>query len=74
VANRNAGTTRVPNLLVHGQGFFCVAFLFAVGINTSGLGLSSDAQCHAAIRVCIFLYGAAKVMLYAVKLNTQVLR
>jgi len=54
---------RLSDVLVFFQGFVCAAFLFAVGINTSGLGLSSDAQCYAAIRVCIAMYGVAKISL-----------
>jgi len=42
-----------------------MAFIFSVGINIAGLGLATDAQCHAIIRVCIALYMAAKIVLYA---------
>lgn len=62
MVGRTAGT-RVSDVLVFFQGFACTAFLFAVGIDTSGLGLSSDEQCYAAIRVCIVFYGAAKIAL-----------
>jgi hypothetical protein len=63
MAGRKARTS-VSNVLVISQGIVCAAFLFAVGINTSGLGLSTDAECYATIRVCIMLYGAAKIFLF----------
>ncbi|KAH7086285.1 hypothetical protein FB567DRAFT_67025 [Paraphoma chrysanthemicola] len=62
MAHRKA-RMRFADILVFIQGFICTAFLFAVGINTSGLGLSTDAQCHAAIRVCIAMYGSVKMIL-----------
>jgi hypothetical protein len=54
---------RFSDALVFFQGFVCTSFLFAVGINTTGLGLSTDAQCHNAIRVCITLYALGKISL-----------
>ena len=49
--------------LVFLQGFLSTAFVFAVGTNSAGLGLTTDAQCHAAILVCIAMYGAVKIAL-----------
>ncbi|RYN87889.1 hypothetical protein AA0119_g12353 [Alternaria tenuissima] len=66
-AGRLAGQkskTRVSDVLVFAQGFVCTAFLFATAIQVSGLGLQTDGQCHAAIRVCIVMYGADKIALY----------
>ena len=54
---------KFSDILVFAQGFISTAFVFAVGINSAGLGLSTDAQCYAAIRVCIAMYGAAKIAL-----------
>jgi NADH:ubiquinone oxidoreductase subunit 6 (subunit J) len=65
MTGRKSGTS-VSDVVVISQGIVCTAFLFAVGINTSGLGLSSDAECYAAIRVCIMLYGAAKIFVFVV--------
>ena len=56
-------SARFSDVLVFAQGFVDTAFVFAVGINSAGLGLSTDAQCHAAIRGCIAMYGAAKIAL-----------
>lgn len=50
-------------MLVYAQGFVSTAFVFDVGINSAGLGLSTDKQCFNAIRVCITMYGAAKIAL-----------
>jgi hypothetical protein len=55
---------KLSDILVFIQGFLCITFLLAVGVCTSGLGLSSDGQCYAAIRVCIAMYGTAKMALY----------
>ncbi|KAH7130560.1 hypothetical protein B0J11DRAFT_430209 [Dendryphion nanum] len=55
---------RFPDALVFVQGFLSTAFVFAVGINSAGLGLATDSQCRAAILVCIAMYGAAKMALY----------
>ena len=55
----------LSDILVFLQGFLSTAFVFAVGINSAGLGLRTDAQCHIAILVCIAMYGAAKIALYA---------
>jgi len=55
--------TRVSDVLVFAQGFICSAFLFATAIQIAGLGLQTDAQCHAAIRVCIAMYSADKIAL-----------
>ncbi|KAJ4982938.1 hypothetical protein SVAN01_11570 [Stagonosporopsis vannaccii] len=66
-AGRMAGqksTARVTDILVFAQGFVSTAFVFAVGINSAGLGLATDTQCYAAIRVCIAMYGVAKIALY----------
>ncbi|KAG9188524.1 hypothetical protein G6011_02447 [Alternaria panax] len=66
-AGRLAGQkskTRVSDVLVFAQGFVCTAFLFATAIQISGLGLQTDRQCHAAIRVCIAMYGTDKIALY----------
>ncbi|KAF3032029.1 hypothetical protein E8E12_002261 [Didymella heteroderae] len=66
-AGRMAGqktSARFSDMLVFAQGFVSTAFVFAVGINNAGLGLSTDRQCHSAIRVCIAMYGAAKIALY----------
>jgi hypothetical protein len=60
MAGRKTGAV-FSDLLVFTQGFVSTAFVFAVAINSAGLGLSTDAQCHAAIRVCVAMYGAAKV-------------
>ncbi|KAH8728336.1 hypothetical protein GQ44DRAFT_580049, partial [Phaeosphaeriaceae sp. PMI808] len=60
MAGHKAKTTKVSDVLVFVQGFICTAFLFAIVICTNGLGLSSQAQCHAAIIVCIVMYGTAK--------------
>jgi hypothetical protein len=38
-------------------------FVFAVAINSAGLGLSTDSQCYNAIRVSIVLYGTGKIAL-----------
>ncbi|KAH7344274.1 hypothetical protein BKA66DRAFT_434381 [Pyrenochaeta sp. MPI-SDFR-AT-0127] len=54
----------LSDILVFLQGFVSIAFVFAVGIDTAGLGLTTDAQCYGAIRICISLYGAAKIALY----------
>ncbi|KAF2820281.1 hypothetical protein CC86DRAFT_252227, partial [Ophiobolus disseminans] len=62
MAGRKTGTS-VSDILVFVQGFLCTTFLFAVGINASGIGLSSDEQCYAAIRVCITLYILTKTAL-----------
>lgn len=56
-------SARFSDVIVFAQGFVSTAFVFAVGINSAGLGLSTDAQCHAAIRVCIAMYGVAKIAL-----------
>jgi len=56
-------TARITDVLVFAQGFVSTAFVFAVGINSAGLGLATDAQCYVAIRVCIAMYGAAKIAL-----------
>jgi hypothetical protein len=55
--------TRVSDVLVFAQGFICTAFLFATVIQVSGMGLQTDSQCSAAIRVCIVMYGADKIAL-----------
>jgi hypothetical protein len=57
-------TTKVSDALVYVQGCICIVALFAVCINVSGLGLSTDGQCYAAIRVCIAMYTSAKIALY----------
>jgi hypothetical protein len=57
-------TTKVSDALVYVQGCICIISLFAVCINVSGLGLSTDGQCYAAIRVCIAMYTSAKIALY----------
>ncbi|KAF2627623.1 hypothetical protein BU25DRAFT_303082, partial [Macroventuria anomochaeta] len=57
-------SARFSDILVFAQGFVSTAFIFGVGINSAGLGLSTDAQCYAAIRMCIAMYGAAKIALY----------
>lgn len=54
---------KFSDILVFAQGFVSTAFVFAVGINSAGLGLFTDAQCYAAIRVCIAMYGIAKIVL-----------
>ena len=56
-------TARITDALVCAQGFVSTAFVFAIGINSAGLGLATDAQRYAAIRVCIALYGTAKIAL-----------
>ena len=56
-------SARFSDMLVYAQGFVSTAFVFAVGINNAGLGLSTDKQCFNAIRVCIAMYGAAKIAL-----------
>lgn len=56
-------SARFTDMLVYAQGFVSTAFVFAVGINNAGLGLSTDRQCHSAILVCIAMYGAAKIAL-----------
>jgi alanine racemase len=56
-------SARFSDMLVYTQGFVSTAFVFAVGINNAGLGLSTDQQCFNAIRVCIAMYGAAKTAL-----------
>lgn len=50
-------------VLVFIQGFIGISFVLSVGIISGGLGLATDAQCHAAIRICISLYGAGKIVL-----------
>ncbi|KAF3002456.1 hypothetical protein E8E13_004931 [Curvularia kusanoi] len=66
-AGRMAGrksSAQFSDILVFAQGFVSISFVFAIGVNSAGLGLQTDAQCHAAIRVCIAMYGAAKITLY----------
>ncbi|EAT81022.1 hypothetical protein HBI56_103170 [Parastagonospora nodorum] len=64
-AGRSTGktTSKATEALVIAQGITCMAFIFSVGINIAGLGLATDAQCYAVIRVCIALYMAAKIFL-----------
>jgi hypothetical protein len=57
-------TSRTTDMLVIAQGIVCMAFVFSVGINIAGLGLSTDSQCYAVIRVCIVLYMLAKIFLF----------
>ncbi|KAH7391127.1 hypothetical protein DE146DRAFT_663561 [Phaeosphaeria sp. MPI-PUGE-AT-0046c] len=56
-------TTKLSDILVFVQGFICIAFLFAVAIGTAGLGLATEGQCYAAIRICIVMYATAKLAL-----------
>jgi hypothetical protein len=63
-------TTKVSDALVFVQGFFCIAALFSVAINVSGLGLSTNEQCYAAIRICIAMYTSSKIALYVGAIGT----
>lgn len=56
-------SARFSDILVYAQGFISTAFVFDVGINSAGLSLSTDKECYNAIRVCIAMYGAAKIAL-----------
>lgn len=62
VVGRKA-TTRLSDTLVFIQGSICIAFLFAVAIGSSGLGLATQGQCYAIIRICIVMYATAKLAL-----------
>lgn len=62
MAGRETGT-KSSDVLVFAQGFVSTAFVFSVGIDSAGLGLSTYVQCHAAICVCIAMYGAATIAL-----------
>jgi hypothetical protein len=64
-------TSRTTDLLVIAQGTICMAFVFSVGINIAGLGLSTDGQCYAVIRVCIVLYMLAKTFLFVDHWTTE---
>jgi hypothetical protein len=55
--------TKVSDVLVFMQGCITMAFIFAVGIFDAGLGLETDTQCAAVIRICIVLYALAKFTL-----------
>jgi hypothetical protein len=57
-------TSRTTDMLVIAQGIVCMAFVFSVGINIAGLGLSTDGQCDAVIRLCIVFYMLAKIFLF----------
>ncbi|KAH6643037.1 hypothetical protein C7974DRAFT_386649 [Boeremia exigua] len=66
-AGRTSGRktrARFSDYLIWGQGIVSTAMIFNVGISSAGLGLATDAQCYRAIRVCIAMYGAAKIALY----------
>jgi alanine racemase len=54
---------RFTDVLVYTQGFIGVAFVFAVCINSAGMGLTTDTQCYNVIRVCIAMYGVGKMAL-----------
>jgi hypothetical protein len=54
---------RFSDVLVYIQGFVSVAFVFAVCINSAGIGLATETQCYNAIRVCIAMYGVGKMAL-----------
>jgi hypothetical protein len=53
-------------MLVFAQAFICAAFSFSVAIVAGGLGVATEAQCHAAIRLCVIFYGLGKMALYVV--------
>lgn len=61
-------TTKLSDTLVFIQGFICIAFLFAVAIGSAGLGLATQGQCYAIIRICIVMYAMAKLALYVARL------
>jgi hypothetical protein len=49
-------------VLVFAQGLVCVAFVFSVGINIAGLGLSTNDQCYAVIRACILVHDRQDIL------------
>ncbi|KAI0584038.1 hypothetical protein TUN199_05549 [Pyrenophora tritici-repentis] len=64
IAGKPPTKTQFSDVLVFVQGFVCTAFVFATAMIVAGLGLHTEPQCYAAIRVCIAMYAAAKIPLY----------
>lgn len=63
IAGKPPAKTQFSDVLVFVQGFVCTAFLFATATIVAGLGLHTESQCYAAIRICIAMYAAAKIPL-----------
>ena len=66
-AGRIAGhnwTIGVADILIFVQAFICIVFSYSVAILAGGLGVATEEQCRAAIRLCVTFYGAGKIALY----------
>lgn len=55
--------SKVIEVLVLAELVVSVAFVTSVAVMEAGLGLQTEVQCHAAIRVCIAMYGSGKIVL-----------
>ena len=55
--------TSIADILVFVQSFVCIAFAISLAVIAGGLGLTTNAQCHAGMRLCIIFYGIVKIAL-----------